>query len=77
MKDKELLKLLENYIVKLDSGELNEYILNNDICQEDLRRTSLVLSKGDFWDYIDVNKAIDIIENIDNIDFLDDENNLY
>lgn len=77
MKDKELLKLLENYIIKLDSGELNEYIWNNDICQEDLRRTALVLSKGDFWDYIDTNKAIDIIENIDNIDFLDDENNLY
>lgn len=77
MKDKELLKLLENYIVKLDGGELNEYIWNNDICQEDLRRTALVLSKGDFWDYIDTNKAIDIIENIDNIDFLNDENNLY
>lgn len=77
MKDKELLKLLENYIIKLDSGELNRYIWNNDICLEDLRRVALVLSKGDFWDYVDVNNAVDIINNIDNIDFLNDENNLF
>ena len=77
MKDKELLKLLENYIIKLDSGELNGYIWNNDICLEDLRRVALVLSKADFWDYVDVNNAVDIINNIDNIDFLNDENNLF
>ncbi len=77
MKDNELLKLLENYIIKLDSGELNEYIWNNDICLEDLRIVALVLSKGNFWDYVDVNKAVYIINNIDNIDFLNDESNLY
>lgn len=76
MKDKKLLDLLESYIIKLDSGELNEYIYNNDICLEDLRRVALVLSRGDFWDYVNTNKVVNIINNIDNIDFLDDENNL-
>ena len=77
MQDKKLLELLENFVIKLDNGELNEYIWNNYICQGDLRRTALVLSKGDFWDCIDTTKTIDIIENIDNFDFLNDENNLY
>ena len=77
MKDKKLLGLLENYIIKIDSGELNEYIRKNTICSEDLKRVALVLSKGTFWDYVDVNKAVSIINNIDNIDFMDDESNLY
>ena len=77
MKDKKLLGLLENYIIKIDSGELNEYIRKNTICSEDLKRVALVLSKGTFWDYVDVNKAVKIINNIDNIDFMDNENNLY
>ena len=77
MKDKKLLGLLENYIIKIDSGELNEYIRKNTICSDDLKRVALVLSKGTFWDYADVNKAVSIINNIDNIDFMDDESNLY
>lgn len=77
MKDKKLLGLLENYIIKIDSGELNEYIRKNTICSDDLKRVALVLSKGTFWDCVDVNKAVSIINNVDNIDFMDDESNLY
>ena len=31
MQDKKLLELLENFVIKLDNGELNEYIWNNYI----------------------------------------------
>lgn len=78
MKDKKLLDLLDNYLLfneGEEKEELKQYINNNDISKEDYKKLSLVLIQKNLFDYIDCNNFKKVINNIDNIDFMNDEDN--
>lgn len=76
MEDKILLDLIESFLLKLDNGELFDYILKNKIKEEDMKKLSLCLSKSfDFWNSINCNRFKVVIQNIDNINFIDNEDN--
>ena len=77
MSDKKLLDLVENFLVGLDDGELFDYLKSVDLKVNDVYKIALCFAKGKMWEYVDCNKIRDIIENIDNDDFMNDEYNLY
>lgn len=76
MKDKTLLNLLENYLLD-ETKDLENYIIKNSdkISKNDYKKLTLVLLKKRFFDYVNCNHYINVIENIDNEEFINDENN--
>ena len=76
MKDKILLDLIEDFLLEFDDGELFDYILKNKIKEEDMKKLALCLAKGfDFWNSINCNRFKVVIQNIDDISFIDNEDN--
>lgn len=81
MKDKELLRLISEYVEFTNDIQLKntiyEYIIKNydNISKEDLKKASLVFLKYDMFDFVNCNKYEQVINNIDNTTWLDDEDN--
>lgn len=77
MKDKTLLDLLESYLLGIDDS-LFIYIKKHKIDEEDKKKIDLCLQLGKaFWENINSNRIKAIILNIDNEDFINDEDNLF
>lgn len=76
MEDKQLLKILKNYLLKIDNKDsIFQYIKRHNVSNNDLNKLEKVLSMGNFWEYVNSNNIEKIIENIDNENFMNDENN--
>lgn len=80
MRDKELLRLISEFVCLKDNNlrETIYYYINkniDNIDKEDLKKASLVFLKIDTFDYINCNYYEDFIENIDNYDYINDEEN--
>lgn len=77
MKNKKLLDLLDNYFSFDEKNNLQEYILTNfdKISQNDLKKTILSLLNKNIFFYADIRKYQDIINNIDNKTWLNNESN--
>ena len=77
MKDKTLLDLLESYLLGIDDN-LFVYIRQHKIDEEDKKKMDLCLQLGKaFWENINSNRIKTIIFNIDNENFMNDEDNLF
>ena len=77
MKDKTLLDLLESYLLGIDDS-LFIYIKEHKIDEEDRKKIGLCLQLGKaFWENINSNRIKTIIFNIDNENFMNDEDNLF
>ena len=77
MKDKKLLELIDELVFGNGSEALYNYILKNDIDKHDLKLCALALANYKMFDYIDCRQFTDIIENLDNEEFMDNETNFY
>ena len=77
MKDKKLLELLENYFSFNEKEEIKDYIFTNfdKINKNDLKKIILSLLDKNIFFNADIGKFQEIIKNIDNKNWLDDESN--
>ena len=77
MKDKKLLELLENYFSFNEKEEIKDYIFSNfeKISKNDLKNIILSLLDKNIFFYADIKHYQEIIKNIDNKNWLDDESN--
>ena len=77
MKDKKLLELLDNYFSFNEKEEIKDYILANfdKISKNDLKKAILSLLNKNIFFYADIRTYQDIINNIDNKNWLNNESN--
>lgn len=76
MKNKQLLELLKNYLLKIENKDtIFQYIKTHNISNNDMNKLEKVLSMGSFWEYVNLNNIEKIIDNIDNENFMNNENN--
>lgn len=76
MKNKQLLELLKNYLLKIENKDtIFQYIKTHNISNNDMNKLEKVLSMGNFWEYVNLNNIEKIIDNIDNENFMNNENN--
>ena len=76
MENKQLLELLKNYLLKIENKDtIFQYIKTHNISNNDMNKLEKVLSMGSFWEYINLNNIEKIIDNIDNENFMNNENN--
>lgn len=75
MEDKALLGVIEDYLLFNDKEELENYIKNNAITGQDYKKLTLVLLKNEMFDYINCNQFKNVINHIDDDDFMNDEDN--
>lgn len=76
MEDKQLLELLKNYLLKIENKDtIFQYIKTHNISNNDMNKLEKVLSMGSFWEYVNLNNIEKIIDNIDNENFMNNENN--
>ena len=77
MRDKKLLELLDNYFSFNEKEDVKNYILNNynKISKNDLKKVILSLLNRSIFECCNCNKYQDVISNIDNLDYMDNEDN--
>ncbi len=77
MRDKKLLELLDNYFLLNEKEDIKKYILNNynKISKNDLKKVILSLINRSIFEWCNCNKYQDVISNIDNADYMNDEDN--
>lgn len=76
MENKQLLELLKNYLLKIENKDtIFQYIKTHNISNNDMNKLEKVLSMGSFWEYVNLNNIEKIIDNIDNENFMNNENN--
>lgn len=76
MENKQLLELLKNYLLKIENKDtIFQYIKTHNISNNDMNKLEKVLSMGNFWEYVNLNNIEKIIDNIDNENFMNNENN--
>lgn len=77
MKDKKLLELLDNYFLLDEKEEIKDYILANfnKISKNDLKKAILSLLNRNIFLWCNCNRYKDVISNIDNIDYMNNEDN--
>ena len=77
MRDKKLLELLDNYFSLNEKEDIKNYILNNynKINKNDLKKVILSLLNRSTFEWCNCNKYKDVISNIDNLDYMDNEDN--
>lgn len=77
MNNKKLMELLEEHFISNKKNEFVDFIKNTELTINDYKKLALVLIQAKLFDYIPIYNYAKVIENIDNEEFMNNEENYF